>query len=64
MSSQKQLFCFLSLMATLCSCEYIYIMLKKFTNMSNISIRHQKENKVFCEDENISFYFLGTKIKI
>jgi len=51
-------------MATLCSCEYIYIMLKKFTNMSNISIRHQKENKVFCEDENISFYFLGTKIKI
>jgi len=29
-----------------------------------ISIREQNQNKKILEDENISFYFLGTKIKI
>ena len=34
---------------------YVHIiMFKKF----------QKQNEIFCEDENIPFYFLGTKIKI
>ena len=29
-----------------------------------ISIKDQKQNKNFCEDENIQFNFIGTKIKI
>jgi len=29
-----------------------------------ISIKDQKQNKFFCEDENIQFNFIGTKIKI
>ena len=28
-----------------------------------MSIRDQKQKKLFCGDENISFYFLGTKTK-
>ena len=43
---------------------YILIVFKKFKNMSIIFIRDQKQNKFFCEDENIQFNFLGTKIKI
>ena len=27
-------------------------------------IKYQKQNKFFCEDENIQFNFLETKIKI
>jgi len=35
---------------------YIYIMLNKIhKHVKNIYIRDQKENKFFCEDENISF---------
>jgi len=29
-----------------------------------ISIKDQKQNKKFCEDEKISFYILETKMKI
>jgi len=29
-----------------------------------ISIKDEKQNKKFCEDENIQFNFIGTKIKI
>ena len=29
-----------------------------------IYIKDQKQNKKFCEDENIQFNFIGTKIKI
>jgi len=29
-----------------------------------ISINDEKQNKKFCEDENIQFNFIGTKIKI
>jgi len=29
-----------------------------------VAIKDQKQNKRFCEDENIQFNFLGTKIKI
>ena len=29
-----------------------------------ISIKDQKQNKKFCEDENIRFNFIETKIKI
>ena len=28
------------------------------------SIKDQKQNKKLCEDENIQFNFIGTKIKI
>ena len=27
-------------------------------------IKDEKQNKIMCEDENIQFNFLGTKIKI
>jgi len=33
-------------------------------NVKIISIKDQKQNKKFCEDENIQFNFIGTKIKI
>jgi len=33
-------------------------------NVKIISIKGQKQNKKFCEDENIQFNFIGTKIKI
>ena len=29
-----------------------------------ISIKDEKQNKFFCEDENIQFNFIGSKIKI
>ena len=29
-----------------------------------ISIKDEKQNKKICEDENIQFNFIGTKIKI
>ena len=29
-----------------------------------IFIKDQKQNKIFCEDENIQFNIIGTKIKI
>jgi len=29
-----------------------------------MAIKDEKQNKMFCEDENIQFNFLGTKIKI
>ena len=29
-----------------------------------ISIKDEKQNNFFCEDENIQFNFIGTKIKI
>ena len=44
---------------------YIHIMFKKFQkHVKIISIKDQKQNKFFCEDENIQFNFIGTKIKI
>ena len=40
-------------------------MLKKCQkHVEIISIKDQRHNKKLCEDENISFYFLGIKIKI
>jgi len=30
----------------------------------NYIFKGQKQNKKFCEDENIQFNFIGTKIKI
>jgi len=33
-------------------------------NVKIISIKGQKQNENFCEDENIQFNFIGTKIKI
>ena len=29
-----------------------------------MAIKDEKQNKIFCEDENIQFNFLETKIKI
>jgi len=44
---------------------YILIVFKKIQkHVKIIFIRDQKQNKFFCEDENIQFNFLGTKIKI
>ena len=44
---------------------YILIVFKKFKNMSKLySLGTKKQNKLFYEDENIQFNFLGTKIKI
>ena len=40
-------------------------MFKKYQkHVKIISIKDQKQNKKFCEDENIQFNFIGTKIKI
>ena len=40
-------------------------MFKKCQNhVKIISIKDQKQNKKFCEDENIQFNFIGIKIKI
>jgi len=40
-------------------------MFKKYQkHVKIISIKDQKQNKFFCEDENIQFNFTGTKIKI
>jgi len=33
-------------------------------NVKIISIKEQKQNKFFCEDENIQFNFIVIKIKI
>jgi len=44
---------------------YIHIMFKKCQkHVKIISIKDQKQNKKFCEDENIRFNFIETKIKI
>jgi len=44
---------------------YIHIMFKKCQkHVKIISIKGQKQNKFFCEDENIQFNFIGIKIKI
>jgi len=44
---------------------YIHIMFKKCQKYFKIiSIKDEKQNKFFCEDENIQFNFIGTKIKI
>ena len=44
---------------------YIHIMFKKCQkHVKIISIKDQKQNKIFCEDENIQFNFIVTKIKI
>jgi len=44
---------------------YILIVFKKIQkHVKIIFIRDQKQNKFFCEDENIQFNFLETKIKI
>ena len=44
---------------------YILIVFKKIQkHVKIIFIRDQKQNKLFYEDENIQFNFLGTKIKI
>ena len=44
---------------------YIVIVFKKIQkHVKIIFIRDQKQNKKFCEDENIQFNFLETKIKI
>jgi len=44
---------------------YIHIMFKKCQKyVKIISIKDEKQNKKFCEDENIQFNFIGAKIKI
>ena len=44
---------------------YIHIMFKKCQkHVKIIPIKNQKQNKKICEDENIQFNFIGTKIKI
>jgi len=40
-------------------------MYKKYQkHVKIISIRDEKQNNFFCEDKNIQFNFVGTKIKI
>ena len=44
---------------------YIHIMFKKCQKHVKIrSIKDQKQNKIFCEGENIQFNFIGSKTKI
>jgi len=44
---------------------YIHIMLKKCQkHIKIISFKDEKQNKKFCEDENIQFNFIRIKIKI
>jgi len=44
---------------------YIHIIFKKCQKYVKItSIKDEKQNKKICEDENIKFNFIGTKIKI
>jgi len=45
---------------------YIFILRSKKCqkHVKIISIKDQKQNKFFCEDENIQFNFIRTKIKI
>jgi len=43
---------------------YSYCVQKIQKHVKIIFIRDQKQNKIFCEDENIQFNFLWTKIKI
>jgi len=44
---------------------YIHIVFKKCQkHVKIIIIKDQKQNKFFCEDENIQFNFIGTEIKI
>jgi len=43
---------------------YIHIMFKKYEkHIKIIFIKDRKQNKKFCEDENIQFNFIRTKIK-
>jgi len=41
-----------------------YVQKKCQKHVKIISIKDQKQNKFFCEDENIQFNFIGIKIKI
>jgi len=44
---------------------YLYYVQKKYQkHVKIISIRDEKQNNFFCEDENIQFNFIGSKIKI
>jgi len=45
---------------------YIFILCSKkcHKHVKIISITDQKQNEFFCEDENVQFSFIGTKIKI
>jgi len=46
---------------------YIFILCSKKYKIKHFEImfsRDQKQNKKICKDENITFYFVGTKIKI
>jgi len=44
---------------------YIHMMLKKCQkHVKIIYFKDEKQNNFFCEDENIQFNFIGTKIKI
>ena len=85
-SAQKNLFCFWSLMTTLCSCEcqnynsfmfklyscyvrllcstiiYLYYYVQKMSKLYPLGTKNKTKKN--CKDENISFYFLGIKIKI
>jgi len=47
------------------SIYYVHIMFKKCQeHIKIIFVRDQKQNKKICENENNSFYFIRTKIKI
>jgi len=43
---------------------YSYYVKKSQKHVKIILIKDQKQNKKFCEDENVQINFLGTKIKI
>jgi len=44
---------------------YVHIMFKKCQkHVKIIYFKDEKQNKTFCEDENIQFNFIGIKIKI
>ena len=43
---------------------YSYYVKKNVKYVKIISIKDEKQNNFFCEDENIQFNFIGTKIKI
>ena len=43
---------------------YIYIKVQKMSKMSKLYLLGTKNKQKNCEDENITFYFLWTKIKI
>jgi len=43
---------------------YSYYVKKNVKYVKIISIKDEKQNNFFCEDENIQFNFIWTKIKI